>query len=287
MFYVSNISGNLVPFDPRTTPISSVVQVVAAVPEVLSTPSSPQAANTPAPANQNAQVATQPEEAALYEGHSNPNTSELASALADKGSLSRAGAAMAYNIQQADSPSESPPVDDPESIEPALPIASVDSQPGEAPGRVNPIKRANYKYQPPKKERKRVVVAADIMSSPVFTLTDEAMLEDAQVVFKKRRFRHIPILSADKKLVGILSDRDFIGAPPLDMLWEISIKDRMVTNILTARPQTEVREVADVMIGHRIGCLPIVDEQAKLVGIITRSDILRAIVNHAPIELWT
>ena len=61
----------------------------------------------------------------------------------------------------------------------------------------------------------------------------------------------------------------------------------MKTNVLTARPATEIRSVANVMFKQRIGAMPIVDEGGKLVGILTRSDILKAVINRAPLELWT
>ena len=51
-------------------------------------------------------------------------------------------------------------------------------------------------------------------------------------------------------------------------------------------PETEIRLIADVLIKERIGAMPIVDEKEKLVGIVTRSDILRTVVK-APLELWT
>lgn len=147
------------------------------------------------------------------------------------------------------------------------------------------------------KERAPAVTAAQIMTSPVFALEASDLLSRAWHLIKSRRFRHVPVVSKAGKLVGIISDRDFIA--PLEGLGSIAksllsvseadmpISSRMKTNILTARPEAEIRWVARIMIEHRVGSMPIVDAAGRLVGILTRSDILRAVVRHAPIELWT
>jgi len=289
MFYVSNISGALVPFEPGITPLNVTVPTISSVPgvtEVLTTPITETEAvtvtinsNLAAPEELTAEL-TQTQDAAVYDGHA-ISTLIAPTGLADSGNIGRAGAVAAYQTNESISTTK---VQSKETISRVTTITqadSIDDKTGQTPYRVNPIK--NYRRNPA--ERKQVTVAADIMSSPVFTIRDNALLEEAQKVFKEHKFRHIPVVSATGKLVGIISDRDFIGkgSQPITGL----IKSRMVTNILTAHPQTEIPAIAEAMINHHIGCLPIVDEVGTLVGILTRTDILHAIVNHAPIELWT
>ncbi|MGC8697442.1 MAG: HPP family protein, partial [Halothiobacillus sp.] len=62
-------------------------------------------------------------------------------------------------------------------------------------------------------------------------------------------------------------------------------------SVLTATPQTNIRELARVLLAQDIRGLPIVDApnddaQKVVVGIVTRGDILQALVNYAPLELW-
>ena len=64
------------------------------------------------------------------------------------------------------------------------------------------------------------------------------------------------------------------------------VRDIMATPVLTAHADTEIREIARVLFEERIGAVPIVDSQGQLVGMVTRSDILRTIMNHAPLDLW-
>jgi acetoin utilization protein AcuB len=137
-------------------------------------------------------------------------------------------------------------------------------------------------------QREKVLRAEQIMSSNVVTLSSSDRLKEARHIFENRRFRHVPIVSNTGKLVGILSDRDLLkNLNQQGIEKPLSIEDVMVKSVLTARPETEIRMIAKIMFDERIGALPIVDSDEKLVGILTRSDILRTIVNRAPLELWT
>ena len=143
--------------------------------------------------------------------------------------------------------------------------------------------------------REPAILAKQIMASPVFTLPPTAHLSEAWEVIIEKRFRHIPILSSQNQLVGILSDRDVFCAKI-----EIATSNKetradanrrviqqiMATNVLSASPETEIRAIARILFEERIGAMPIMTEEEKLVGILTRSDILRTVVNEAPFELW-
>ena len=57
--------------------------------------------------------------------------------------------------------------------------------------------------------------------------------------------------------------------------------------MLSAHPDTEIRLIARTMFEQKIGAMPILSEEDdSMVGILTRSDILRTVVNRAPFELW-
>ncbi len=145
-------------------------------------------------------------------------------------------------------------------------------------------------------ERQPALHAHQIMSTPVTTLTPETSLLDAWALFRKTRYRHIPIVDDTGCLVGIVSDRDLLRyaavngrIPPYDgdsPEAHTPIATLMKPRVLTATPDTEIRQIARVLIEQHIGAMPIMDYAGRLRGIVTRSDILRALVTHAPLELW-
>jgi len=149
---------------------------------------------------------------------------------------------------------------------------------------------ARMQEHPP--ERKPVLLAQDIMKFPVTGITPETSLADAWSIMKARGFRHIPVLSPDQMLLGIVSDRDLLryanvlerkeGARLPD-----SVRQIMTSKVLVATATTEIREIAQVMLHERISAMPIIDEMKRPAGMLTVTDILRAIVNRAPLEMWS
>lgn len=139
------------------------------------------------------------------------------------------------------------------------------------------------------------IFAKDIMSSPVVTLPVTSSLSQAWDVVHSRRFRHIPILGADDVVVGMLSDRDLFRGTMESVLSGTSESNKQVWGsiqslvsrpVLVASPEAEFRALARVLLEEHIGALPIVSEAVGLVGMITRSDILRALVAHPDFDQW-
>ena len=136
-----------------------------------------------------------------------------------------------------------------------------------------------------------VIYANQIMKRPVITLSEEASIEEAWRLFIAKRFRHIPIVSATGQLAGLLSDRTIakylVETKRRSKTEKRShlVKDLMVSSVLTSRPFTDIAQISKVFIDERIGSMPILDEYDQLVGILTRSDILRTLLHVAPYDL--
>ena len=86
-----------------------------------------------------------------------------------------------------------------------------------------------------------------------------------------------------KVLAGISNDSD--ETTPLS-LQKSTVETSMRQEVLAAQPDTTIREVARTMFEERLGAMPVVDENQDLIGIVTRSDILRTVMTRAPLELW-
>lgn len=132
------------------------------------------------------------------------------------------------------------------------------------------------------KEALPQLVAMQIMRAPVTTLFIRDPISEAIRLFTENRFRHIPILNENGEIAGIISDRCLAGVmfeKGSKYCSEVeSIEDIMTTKVLTAEPMTPVSKIASIFIEERIGSMPIVDQEKRLVGILTRSDILRTII---------
>ena len=156
--------------------------------------------------------------------------------------------------------------------------------------------RTYNEAQHPIAERHKIILAQEIMSSPVITLPPRTTLAGAWSLIRDHRFRHIPIVGPEGIPLGILSDRTLLRAAvtlgrditsnddPNDP--SQTIGNLIAAPVLTALPHAEIHQIAKTLFEQRIGAMPIIDEQNRLIGIITRSDILRALVHLGPMDLW-
>jgi len=156
---------------------------------------------------------------------------------------------------------------------------------------------ANYAYKAVDKlpEDGPELFARQIMTTPVVTLTSKMSVEQALTHFQTTQLRHLPVISSKGKVTGIVSDRDilrymaglcgsYLSIPATHKVGD-KVEQLMQSPVLTASQQTDVRYIARLFIERRVGAMPIVTD-GKLKGIITRSDILHAVMSHYEIELW-
>jgi len=124
----------------------------------------------------------------------------------------------------------------------------------------------------------------DLMQREVVTLRASDSLGLAEDVMQLGRIRHLPVLSAGV-VVGIVSQRDLYRAAVSSVLqfrrsaereWlgSVPVRAVMSANVITAAPDDTVHTSVELMLRHRIGCLPVV-EHGKLVGLISETDCLR------------
>jgi len=127
------------------------------------------------------------------------------------------------------------------------------------------------------------MLVSDLMQREVVTLRASESLGLAEDIMQLARIRHLPVLSAGV-VVGIVSQRDLYRAAVSSMLqlqrsaereWLASVPVRAVMspNVITAAPEDSVHSAVELMLRHRIGCLPVV-EHGKLVGLVSETDCL-------------
>jgi CBS domain-containing protein len=134
-------------------------------------------------------------------------------------------------------------------------------------------------------KQKKTYFASDLMSKNPRCLYTSDNLATVLECMKKYNYRHFPIMSAEERLVGIISDRDILIHLHKDHK-KILIKDIMSKEVLTAIEDTRIQDISKIMLHEKINSLPIISDQHVLVGIITQSDILSYVTKSNPIDLW-
>jgi CBS domain-containing protein len=141
----------------------------------------------------------------------------------------------------------------------------------------------------PRKDRKAVKVKEQMSKNPVTVKPDDGV-KDAIWKMEHGHFRHLPVVDEKEKLVGMLTDRDirlirpsfaFVNKEDAAVqLWSISVQQAAVFDPISVKPETTLKEAAALMMRWHVGGLPVVDDQEKVVGVITYTDMLREFVGR-------
>jgi len=137
----------------------------------------------------------------------------------------------------------------------------------------------------------------DIMTRDVVTVAPETLLKDVARVLVEKRISGVPVVDEDGTVVGVVSEEDILikereGHGPASLLghlldWDEAERvkhaaraaaDAMTSPAVTIRRTRPVHEAAGQMLDRGVNRLPVVDDHGRLVGIVTRADLVRAFV---------
>ncbi|NUP13233.1 MAG: CBS domain-containing protein [Polyangiaceae bacterium] len=133
--------------------------------------------------------------------------------------------------------------------------------------------------------------AADVMRSNVITVRPTDSLQDAIERLLDAGARHLPVVDAEFRVIGIVSDRDVrtaIGDPRTSLTTggrgaatlECCVGAIMTKGPITVRSDTSLMEVAELFVDERIGALPVVRDDDTLIGIISYVDVIARFVGR-------
>ena len=128
------------------------------------------------------------------------------------------------------------------------------------------------------------------MTNDVITVKADTSLLKCRSLMKEKNIRRVPVVDDDNHVIGIISDRDVKGASPSKatalevhemqyLLAEIKAKDIMTPSPVTVKPDTTVENAAVLMVDRKIGGLPVVNDDGRMVGIITDQDIFKVLID--------
>ena len=147
----------------------------------------------------------------------------------------------------------------------------------------------------------------DLMITKVVNVLPDTPISEVADILHKFHFTGVPVVDERGILLGVIMERDFITAESkiylptyIKMLQEIPLassdkkfvsqealeviklkaKDVMNTNIVVASPETTVEDVSEMFATKRVNPIPVVNEKHKVVGVISRSDLISLFVKH-------
>ena len=131
-----------------------------------------------------------------------------------------------------------------------------------------------------------------VMTEDVVCIDMDFTLLKAIELCSEKRIRHLPVLDENNRLVGIVTDRDlrYFLSPRIGTISENNsdreslsrhVHQMMVRKVVSATADMTLSEAAQLMLENRVGCLPVVNSDRLVVGIITTADILRYVAQNS------
>jgi acetoin utilization protein AcuB len=170
--------------------------------------------------------------------------------------------------------------------------------PSQFPARVLPStaaeQRAINAYRstlPSEFERGPLFHARQIMQTKVIIVNVDDTVAAAWELMRESGIHQAPVFNSAAKLIGVVSERDLLTSLNLSQDVPTHILDRRVSDVMrspvvASAPLTDIRRIARVMLEYEIDGVPILDESERLVGFISRSDMLRVMMKDPPLSLW-
>ncbi len=129
------------------------------------------------------------------------------------------------------------------------------------------------------------MLVGERMSHPVITVSPKMPMQEAHKLMRDENVRRLPVVDERGKLIGIVSESDFLHASPSDVstlsVWEmnyllskITVEKIMTSAVITTNSDTPIEEAARTMADRAIGGLPVLKD-GELVGIITETDLFK------------
>ncbi|MDD4011610.1 MAG: CBS domain-containing protein [Sphaerochaetaceae bacterium] len=132
-----------------------------------------------------------------------------------------------------------------------------------------------------------MIIERRMTRNPV-TATPDMTIEEASNLMKREKVHRLPVLDKDKKLIGVVSEKDILRAWPSPastlstyevnyLINKITVKKLMYKDPVTISKDTTVEEAARLMVDQDLSCLPVLDD-GKLVGIVSKSDMFKILL---------
>ncbi len=132
-----------------------------------------------------------------------------------------------------------------------------------------------------------MIIERRMTRNPV-TASPEMSVAEASALMKREKVHRLPVLDKERKLIGIISEKDILYASPSPvstlsihemayLLSQLTVKKLMTRDVVTITKDTTVEEAARLMVDQDLSSLPVL-EDGKLIGIISKSDLFKILL---------
>ena len=128
-----------------------------------------------------------------------------------------------------------------------------------------------------------ILSASKIMTSPVQTISPENNLRQAWLKMEEHEINQLVVVADEDRALGLITRQEIMDhGTDSTVTIAVTFQKRMIV----AAPETELPQIATIFVNYPVTAIPVIDAKDRLQGIITRSDLIRLLINSAHIESW-
>lgn len=132
----------------------------------------------------------------------------------------------------------------------------------------------------------------DIMTKDCVIVDTNSTIEEAYEILKENKVSQLPVISFEKKIMGLINKKTILNLIIEDIedsenIIHKKIDDIYLPELITVDPVSDIRRVAKVMIDFKLNAIPVVNEEDILLGIVSKTDIIKAISSLPRLQLWS
>lgn len=122
--------------------------------------------------------------------------------------------------------------------------------------------------------------AKDLMTKNVITVKEDTSVVELAKILYENQISGVPVVDSQGKVVGVVTEKDILNIIFSGNVEHTKVGDIMSRNIIKFLPETDIDKVALAISEHNVRRVIIVDNNDKVVGIVSRRDIIKMILEH-------
>jgi CBS domain-containing protein len=131
----------------------------------------------------------------------------------------------------------------------------------------------------------------DIMKKEIYAIKHYQTVQDAYDILNDKKVSQIPVITSEKKIVSLINKKMILNFLLADLdhgkeIMKKSLEYMPLPEVITTDPLSDLRRVSKVMIDLKIDAIPVVNEEGVILGMVSKTDIIRAVANIPNFQFW-
>lgn len=158
-------------------------------------------------------------------------------------------------------------------------------------GSITQVAKETYKKMARIDTREPIYEVGQLMRKKVITVFQDATVQECYDLMNKNNIKQIPVITQKEEIIGLITQKVILDALINDLNYvnhtaKKAVIDIITEEVITSDPISDIRRIAKVMVDFNLNAMPIVSQDDKILGMVSRTDIIRAVASIPPLRLW-